>query len=142
MPPRQIWLFQFGCWTAIAAAVVHLIAHLTVQTDFSPHATEALAQMTPPYVFRVPGLRQPTFLGVFAGLSLVLPLLLASIGAAGLAVARHGRNDRRLVRSVAGVFAIGVGTLLVVSVARFFGLQTFVIAVVAMCFALAAVPEE
>ena len=23
MPPRQIWLFEFGCWAAITTAVIH-----------------------------------------------------------------------------------------------------------------------
>lgn len=141
-PPRQIWLFQFGCWSAVGAAVLHLAAYLAIPADLSGHAADALAQMTPPHVFRVPGLRQPVFTGILDGFSLAWPVLLASIGAAGMAVARHGRDNAKLLRGVAGAFALGTGALLVLSVVRFFSLQTFAIAIVALCFALAAVPEE
>lgn len=140
-PPRQVWLFQLGCWTAVAAALLHVSALLVVPGGLSEHATAALAQTSPPHVFRVPGLRQPTFLGVLEGMSLGVPILLASIGAAGLVVARRGSADPRLVRGVAGAFALGTGALLLLSIAQFFSLLTFVLAIVAMCFALAAVPE-
>lgn len=141
-PLRQVWLFRVGCWSAVGAAVLHLAAHLLVPPDLPAHAAVALAQTPAPHVFRVPGLLQPSFADVVSGLSLALPLLLASIGGAGLAVVRHGGHEPRLMRGVAGSFALGAGALLVVSIALFFGLQTFAIAIVALCFALAAVPEQ
>jgi tryptophan-rich sensory protein len=98
--------------------------------------------LSPAYVIQVPGLRQPTYLGVVSALSLSYALLFATIGAAGLAVVRHGQHQPKLLRAVAGAFATGTALALVVSVVLSFSLQTFVLAVVPMCFGLAAVPEE
>lgn len=138
-PPRQVWFFQFGCWSAIAAAMLHLAAYFAVPADLSTLDAAAVAA---PHVFVVPGMFQPSLLSVTSGLSLSLALLLASIGGAGLAVVRHGGDHAKLLRGVSGAFALGTGALLVVSVAQFFGVLTFVIAVVALCFGLASVPEE
>lgn len=142
MPLRQVWLFRVACWSAVGAAVLHLAAHVLVPADLPAHAAAALAQTPAPHVFRVPGLLQPSFSDFVGGLSLSLSALLASIGGAGLAVAKHGGGDPKLMRGVAGAFALGMGALLVLSIAQFFGLQTFAIAVAALCFALAAVPEQ
>jgi len=142
LPLRQQWLFQLGCWTAFAAAALHVAAHVFSMSDLSPHALAGMSLLAPDYVFSLPGLRQPTYLTVVDGLSLSLPLLLATIGAAGLAVARHGNDDARLMRSVAGVFGIGLAALLVTSVALFFSALTFALALPALCFGLACVPES
>jgi len=142
LPPRQQWFFQLGCWAAFAAAGVHVAAHVFGLSDLSPHASVGMSMLAPDYVFAVPGPRQPTYRSVVDGLSLSLPLLLATIGAAGLAVSRHGNNDVRLMRSVSAVFAIGLAALLVTSVALFFSALTFALALPAMCFGLACVPES
>lgn len=142
IPSRQLGLFRIGCWTAWLAAIVHVVAHVLASPDLSPHAAAGLSLLPPDYVLRVPGLRQPTHQGVVAGLSLSLPLLLASIGAAGFAVVRHGNASASLIRAVAGAYAIGVAAVLVTSIVLFFSVQTFVIALPALCFALAAVPER
>ena len=78
--------------------------------------------MAPDYVILVPGLRQPTYLSIVDALSLSYAILLATIGAGGLAVVRHGRYEPTLLRSVAGALAVGTGLVLVVSVALSFGL--------------------
>lgn len=142
MPARQVWLFQVGCWTAFAAAGLHIVAHVIGGEVASPHAAAGLGMLTPDYVVLVPGLRQPTYLGVVNALSLSQALLLATIGGAGLAVVRHGRGNPKLLRGVAGAFATGIGMALVTSVLLSFSLQTFALAVVAICFGLSAVPEE
>lgn len=142
LPARQVWLFQLGCWVAIAGAALHLAIHVIGGRSLSPHAQAGMSMMAPDYVILVPGLRQPTYLGIVDALSLSYALLLATVGAGGLAVARHGRYEPTLLRGVAGAFAVGTGLSLVVSVALSFGLMTFVLAVAAMCFGLAAVPEE
>lgn len=142
MPARQVWLFQLGCWMAFAVAACQLLVHVAAGSELSPHAVAGLALEPPGYVFLVPGLRQPTFPGVVDALSLSFALLFATIGAAGLAVVRHGQLNPRLLRAVAGALATGTGLALVVSVVLAFSLQTFVLAVVPMCFALATVPPE
>lgn len=137
-PPRQVWLFQFGCWSALATAVLHVVAHILV-----PAAAGAVAPGAPaPHIVRVPGVLRPDVLSVLNGFSLGVAMLLASIGAAGLAVARHAGDYAVLLRRVAGAFAIGTGGLFVLSVMQFFSLQSFALSIVALCFALAAVPEE
>ena len=142
LPARQVWLFQLGCWMAFVLAAVHLVIHVAGGEGLSPHAQAGMSMMAPDYVVIVPGLRQPTYLGVVDALSLSYALLFATIGAAGLAVVRHGRDDPRLLRGVAGAFAIGSGMALVSSIVLSFSLTTFVLAIVAMCFGLAAVPQE
>jgi hypothetical protein len=142
MPARQVWLFQLGCWVAFGVAGLHLVAHVMGGQGAPPHAVAGLRMLPPDYVVSVPGLRQPTYLGVVDALSLTYALLLATVGAAGLAVVRHGKDNSRLLRSVAGVFAIGVSVALVTSIVLSFSLQTFVLAIVAICFGLSAVPEE
>jgi hypothetical protein len=142
MPARQVWLFQLGCWAAFAVAVVHVAVHVATGGDLSPHASAGMSMLPPDYVVPVPGLRQPTYLSVVDALSLSYALLFATVGAAGFAVVRHGQFNSRLLRAVAGVFATGAGMALIVSVALSFSLQTFVLAIVAICFGLAAVPEE
>jgi hypothetical protein len=142
MPARQVGLFQLGCWVAFVVAGLHVVAHVVGGQGASPHAVAGMHMLPPDYVVIIPGLGQPTYLGIVDALSLTYALLLATIGAAGLAVVRHGRNDPKLLRGVAGVFAIGTGMALVTSVVLSFSLQTFVLAIVAICFGLAAVPEE
>jgi hypothetical protein len=142
MPARQVGLFQLGCWVALAFAAFHAGVHVMGQTELSPHAQAGMSMLSPAYVIQVPGLRQPTYLGVVNALSLTYALLFATIGAAGLAVIRHGQYQPRLLRAVAGAFATGTGLALVVSVVLSFSLQTFVLAVIPVCFGLAAVPEE
>ena len=36
MPPRQVWLFQFGCWSALATAIVHTAIAIAIRTDDGP----------------------------------------------------------------------------------------------------------
>lgn len=142
MAPRQVWLFQLGCWVAFATALLHLAAHIAGPATVSPHATAGLSMLSPSYVFIVPGLRRPTFVSVIDGLSLSVALLIATIGATGLAVLKHGSESPLLLRGVTRAFAVGSAGLLVISITDYFSMQTFLISVMAMCFALAAVTPE
>lgn len=142
MAPRQVWLFQLGCWVAFATAILQVAAHVLTPIVADPHVEAGLALLPPASVFLVPGLRQPTFTSVFDGLSLSLAMLVATIGAAGLAVIRHGLESPLLMRGVARAFALGSAMLLVLSITDYFSILTFPIAVMAMCFALAAVTPE
>lgn len=142
MAPRQVWLFQLGCWMALAAAALHVVAHFAGTWPTDPHIVAGLSELAPAAVFTVPGLRQPTFISVFEGFSVGIAILLATIGAAGLAVQRHSNAAPLAVRGMARAFAAGTALLLVTSIVGFFSAQTFVISVVAMCFALASVDPE
>jgi hypothetical protein len=135
-------MFQLGCWTAFGTAVLHLLAHLFAPGGLSAESAEPLRALPPPFVFLVPGSRQPHFTGTVSAFSLVLPLLLTTIGAAGLAVLRYGHRDDALLRGVSRSFALGTAGLLLLSIGEFFSLQTFAISLVAMCFGLASVPQE
>jgi hypothetical protein len=138
-PPRQVWLFELGCWLAFATAVVQVAGHLMRP---APSALAAsLAGVTAPYLIFVPGQDAPTWVQAFDGYSVSMPLLLATLGAAGLAVQKRGYQDATLLRGVARAYAVGSAVLLVVAVISFFSLQAFFIATMALCFALAAVTE-
>jgi hypothetical protein len=137
VPPRQVWLFELGCWVACVAAAVHLLGHVFVQGTAGLPADGS----SPPYLLLVPGQGVPSARDVADGLSLSLALLLATIGGAGLVVARRGYEDVLLMRGVARAYALGLTVVLILSIANFFGLQTFVLAIAALCFALAAVSE-
>lgn len=139
-PPRQIWLFQLGCWMTFATAVVHLLGHLLVASP-STAVAEAI-QYLPGYLFLVPGQDVPSSREVTSGLSLSLSLLLATIAGAGLAVGKRGHDDPLLLRGVARAYALGLVVLLVVSILMFFSVQSFFIATTALCFGLAAVSEN
>ena len=139
MPPRQVWLFQLGCWVACATAALHLIGHIFVAgTAGSPWAAGA----SPAYLFLVPGQQVPSPSEVADGLSLALSLLLATLGAAGLAVLNRGHADPVMMRGMARIYGLGIGLVLLVSILDFFSLQTFLLAIAGMCFGLAAVSEE
>ena len=139
-PPRQVWLFQLGCWLAFATAAVHLAGHLvaagTVSVTSLMDGTER-----PAYLILVPGQDIPTPREVADGLSLAVALLLGTLGATGLVVHRRAQEDSVLLRGVARAYALGGTVLLIVSIMNFFSLQTFFVATMALCFALAAVSE-
>jgi len=127
---------------ALAVAALQMAAYLVTPTIADPHAVVGLGMLAPGHVFLVPGLRQPTFVGVLDGLSISLAVLVATIGLAGLAVSRQGRDAPLVVRAVARAFALGSALLLAVSIADYFSLQTFFIALMTMCFGMAAVNPE
>jgi hypothetical protein len=139
MPPRQAWLFQLGCWIACATAAVHLVGHIFVAETPGP---QDVAGASPAYLFLVPGQDVPSFRQVADGFSLALALLLTTLGAAGLVVLSRGHADAVLMRGVSRVYALGISVLLVVSILNFFSVESFFLALAALCFGLAAVSEE
>ena len=133
-------MFYCASWVSLALSVLLLAGHL-FGPGLTSEAALRLGQDPPPFIWRVPGLMQPHAAGAFNSLSLSVALLTATIGAAGLVVAKRA-DDAVLVRGVARAFAIGMAGLLAMSIASSFGVQTFVISIVALCFAMAAVPQE
>ena len=142
MPPRQVWLFQLGCWVAFATAVVHVAEHVSGLNALAPETVADINLLRATYVILIPGLHQPTFLSVLNGFSLSLALLVATLGAAGLVVLKYGGDQPLLLRGVSRAFAIGTAMLLALSIEGFFSLQTFFMATMALCFALSAVSQE
>lgn len=142
MPARQVWLFQMGSWTALLVAALHAVVHVVGRADLSPHAQAGLTLLPPRFAFAVPGGAAPTFVGELHALSLAFALWFLTIGVAGLVVVRRYDFTPRLLRGVAGAFALGTGLMLVASLVLAFSLQTFLLALVPLCFGLAAVPEE
>lgn len=142
MPPRQVWLFQLGCWVAFATAVVHAVEHLSGINGIPPEMAAHMASMRATYVILIPGLHQPTFMGVLNGFSLSLSLFLATVGASGLVVVKYAPDQELLLRGVSRAFAIGTGSLLAISIEGFFSLQTFFMSATALCFAMSAVTQE
>jgi hypothetical protein len=133
-------MFYFASWASLALAALLVAGHVFAP-GLAPEAASRLGQDPPPFIWLVPGLMHPTAAGALTGLSLSVSLLTATIGAAGLVVAKRA-DDEVLMRGVARAFALGTAGLLVLSIADSFGVQTFVISVVALCFAMAAVPQE
>ena len=114
MPPRQVWIFQFGCWAAITTALVHVaVAVGAPSTPTSDHA-----------------------------LNLVFAVGFATIGSIGLVVAKRGHGDALLMYGVAQSAAVAASALLALSLFYLFAVfvvPTLFIAAVATCFAVAAV---
>ena len=111
MPPRQVWLFQFGCWAAVTTAVMHVGFALA-------------AQATPPGD---------------GALHLVFAVCFSTVGAIGLVVTKRGQDDPLLMYAVARYAAVASATLLVLSLVYFSVVPSMFIAAVTTCFAVATV---
>ena len=136
MPPRQLWIFKLGCWVACGTAALHL-AGLVLPTPTWGDAEGLRAAAAVRVVF--PGGSERTLRDLLVGFSLVYALFAAAIGGLGLAAARRGRDDARLMVAVARVQAIVCLALLVISLTHFFLVPTLLVAVMLVCFTLAAV---
>jgi len=133
-------MFAFASWASLALAGLLVAGHV-LAPGLTPAAASLLASDPPPFIWRVASLMHPNAASTLNGLSLSVALLTATMGAAGLVVVKRA-DDEVLMRGVARAFAIGAGGLLALSIADSFGVHTFVISVVALCFAMAAVPQE
>ena len=114
MPPRQVWIFQFGCWAAIATAVVHVA--VAVGAASTPTSDQAL--------------------------NLVFAVGFAAVGTIGQVVAKRGQADALLMYGVAQSAAVASAALLALSLFYLFVVfvvPTLFIAAVTTCFAVAAV---
>jgi hypothetical protein len=114
MPPRQVWIFQFGCWAAIVTAVVHAVVGIGMPS--TPTSDQAL--------------------------NLAFAVGFGAIGAIGLIVATRGQADPLLMYGVAQRAAVASAALLALSIFYLFVVfivPTLFIAAVTTCFAVAAV---
>jgi hypothetical protein len=139
VPPRQLWLFQFGCWVSLATAGLHLAGLVVAPLPgASGPAGDALrAAATAVLVF--PDGTERALGDVLVGFSLAYALFIAAVGGVGLAVSRRGRDRMALMADVSRVLALCCLALLLVSLTYFFLIPTLLIAVMLVCFTLAAV---
>lgn len=138
MPPRQLWIFLFGCWVALGTALLHLIS-LVVAPLPAPAGADAdglRAAAGFPIVF--PDGTERSLGDLIGGFNLVYVLLLATIGGVGLAAARRDRDGAGLV-DIARIQALACLALLVISLLYFFLIPTLLVAVMLVCFTLGAV---
>jgi hypothetical protein len=137
MPPRQLWLFKLGCWATLAAAIAYLVLHLLA---FGVPATDAGRQalaMAGASRVHVAGGGTHSIVDLLGAASLMFDVLLAAMGAAGLAAAQTG--DRVVVRGVARVFSIATVVLVVLALLDLSLVFAMLLAALAVCFILASV---
>jgi hypothetical protein len=143
VPPRQVWIFKFGCWASFITALVHLAGHLAGFPEPLGDAERQMMLHVTSYPLLLPGGVERTFLDLFGGLSLAFALLCATVGALGLVVARRASHDLVLMSATARTLAAATATLLVISLTKFFIMTSLFIALMAISFAVAAVkPPE
>ena len=143
MPDRQLFLFRFGCWAAIASALVHLVGHVAGPQAPVNDTERQLATLATSYQYALPFGAMRSLMDLLNGFSLMLALQLAMMGVAGLVVAKRAHQDGPLMRAVARTFAVGGAILVVLSLRYFFLVPSMSLSVVALCFFMAAVsPPE
>jgi hypothetical protein len=139
VPPRQVWLFQFGCWAAVAAALVHLAGRLFWPPAPSNDTERQLIELAATYRFALPGGAARTLSDVTTGHSLIAAVLFAALGALGLIVAKRGQADAELMYVTARTATIASAAVLFISLTHFFVVPTMLFAAVTVCFAVSAV---
>jgi len=139
VPPRQLWLFQFGCWAAVTIAVVHLAGHLMGPQVPANDTERQLLTLATTYRFTLPGGAERSLMDFLNGFSLMFSLLVATMGGVGLIVQKRARQDVPLMLGVARTFTVSSAALLGLSLTNFFIVPTLFLAVMAVCFFCASV---
>jgi len=143
MPPRQLFLFRFGCWAAIVSALVHLVGHVAGPAAPTNDTERQLLDLATHYRYALPGGSMRSLMDFMNGFGLMFALQLATMGVAGLVVAKRAHQDGPLMRAVARTFAVCGAVLLVLSLRYFFLVPSMLLSTVALCFFMAAVsPPE
>ena len=144
MTPRQLWLFQLGCWVSLGTAALHLIGMVAAPLSGGTGAVDvaALAAASATAV-RFPDGTERALGDLLVGFNLAYACFIAVIGLVGLAAGRRGRDRAALMADVARVLALASLALVVISLITFFLIPTMLLAVMLICFTLAAVrPPE
>lgn len=139
MPPRQVWIFEFGCWAALLAAVVHLVGHLAGLPQATDDTGAGLMSLAGTYKFAFPGGVERSLLDLLSGFSLSFAMLVAALGVVGLAVARRGYEDELLMTGVARPMAVAGIVLVIISLTNFFIVPALFLALMTVAFLLASV---
>ncbi|HZN10958.1 MAG TPA: hypothetical protein VFC61_04730 [Blastocatellia bacterium] len=141
MRDRQLLFLKCGCWAAAITAAVHLIGVLTGPLPPANETEQILLDMASSYQFPLPGGGRRSLMEFVDGFSLSFSLFLATIGGVGLLVARRGVQDPVLMTAVTRALAGFSVVLLVISLTHFFLIPTSFIAVMTVCFVLAALQK-
>ena len=139
MPDRQIWFFKFGCWVAFATALVHLVGHVIGPQAPANDTERQLVTLATSYHYQLPGGASRSLMDFMDGFSLMFEVLVAGLGAVGLAVVKRAGQDVPLMLAVARALAVTSAALLVISHVFFFIVPTLFIAMMALCFAFSSV---
>ncbi|MCC7009415.1 MAG: hypothetical protein IT184_11395 [Acidobacteria bacterium] len=143
MPPRQLFLFKFACWAAIVSAVAHLAGHVAGPAAPANDTERQILDLATNYRYALPGGSMRSLMDFMNGFGLMFALQLATMGAAGLVVAKRAGDDGPLMRALARTFAIGGAMLLVLSLIYFSLIPSMFLSTVALCYGMAAVsPPE
>lgn len=141
MPPRQLWIFKFGCWTAIVTGLVHMGGHIFGSMPAANDTERQLMNLATSYHFPLPGGANRSLMNFLDGFGLTFVLMTVMTGALGIAIARRGREDALLMTGAARVLALGYVGLLVISLQYFFIVPSLFIALVAVCFTMASIRQ-
>ncbi len=139
MPPRQAWLFKFGCWASIVSACVHLVGVVSGHGTPANDTERQLVQLATTYQFHMPGGSARSYADFMNGFSLAFAVFMVTMGAVGLAVAWRSRASADVMYAVARVLALASAALLAISLVDFFIIPTMFISLVTCCFAVASV---
>ena len=120
MPPRQIWIFKFGCWATLLTAVVHLAGQLAGPQAPANDTERTLESLATTYRFVLPGGAERSLMDLMNGFSLIFALSLATMGSLGLIVQRRAAHDLELMLRVARTLAVTSLVMLIVSLTNFF----------------------
>jgi hypothetical protein len=137
MPPRQLWIFKLGCWATLATAVAYLVLHVMAFGLSTTDAGRQALAMAESSRFTIAGGGTRSLADLLGAASLMFDILLAAMGAAGLAAART--NDRVVVRGVARVFSIACVVLVVIALLDVSLVFAMLLAALSVCFILASV---
>ena len=141
MPPRQVFLFKFGCWAAFATAALHLVGHVTGPAAPVNDTERQLAELATTYRYALPGGAERSLMDFLNGFSLMFSLFLATLGALGLVIAKRGRDDEVLIKTAARLLAGVSAVLVVISMTHFFIIPSMCLALMAVSFACASVTK-
>src|SRR5690349_18460538 len=112
MPPRQRWFFRFGCWSAFAVAVVHLVGLVAGPAAPVNDIERQIMTLATTYRFHLPGGSARSVMDFMNGFSLAFAVLMVTIGAAGLAVDRRAHANPEVMYPLARVLALSTAALL------------------------------
>ena len=139
MPWRQVMVFRIGCIATLLCAVLHMIGHISGGPAPANDTEVKLLDLANSYKFSLPGGAHRSVMDFQNGYSLSFAMLLGTIGATGLIVARRGQQDVPLMLAVARTFAVGSVVLTVIGLTHFFIVPAMCFALMAVCFAIASV---
>ena len=141
MPPRQVWLFKFGCWAAFGTAALHLFGHVVGPVAPNNDTERQLVELATTYRYLMPGGAERSMMDFLDGFSLMFSLFLATVGALGLVIAKRGRDDEVLIKTAARLLAGVSAVLVVISLTHFFIIPSMCLALMAVSFACASVTK-